>query len=65
MGSLNKYQHYGLKKASTTNLAIAWAPWCLGGKGRMDPHSSPYIIPNNDPYYPFPHSLLSTRENKP
>ena len=28
----------------------------------MDPSSSPYIIPNNSPYHPFPHSLLSTRE---
>ena len=28
----------------------------------MDPYSSPYIIPNNRPQYPFPHSLLSTRE---
>ena len=25
----------------------------------MDPHSSPYIIPNNSPQYPFPHSLQS------
>ena len=29
----------------------------------MDPDSSPYIIPNNNPYNPFPHSLLSTRES--
>ena len=28
----------------------------------MDPYSSPYIIPNNGPRNPFPHSLLSTRE---
>ena len=28
----------------------------------MDPYSSPYIIPNNSPYNPFPHSFLSTRE---
>ena len=28
----------------------------------MDPYSSPYIIPNNSHYNPFPHSLLSTRE---
>ena len=27
----------------------------------MDPYSSPYIIPNNNPYNPFPHSRLSTR----
>ena len=25
----------------------------------MDPYSSPYIIPNNSPHNPFPHSLLS------
>ena len=29
----------------------------------MDPYSSPYIIPTNNPYNPFPHSLLSTRES--
>ena len=29
----------------------------------MDPYSSPYIIPNNSHYNPFPHSLLSTRES--
>ena len=28
----------------------------------MDPKNGTYIIPNNDPYNPFPHSLLSTRE---
>ena len=28
----------------------------------MDPYSSPYIIPNNSPHNPFPHSLLSTRQ---
>ena len=28
----------------------------------MDDFSSPYIIPNINPYNPFPHSLLSTRE---
>ena len=28
----------------------------------MDSYSSPYIIPNNSPYNPLPHSLLSTRE---
>ena len=28
----------------------------------MDPYSSPYIIPNDSPQYPYPHSLLSTRE---
>ena len=37
-------------------------PWCLGGNGGMDPYSSPYIMPNNSPHSPFPHSLLSTRE---
>ena len=31
----------------------------------MDPYSSPYIIPNNNPYTPFLHSLLSTRESVP
>ena len=30
----------------------------------MDPYSSPYIIPNNNPYNPFPHSLQSTRETR-
>ena len=40
----------------------AVSPWCLGGNGGMDPYSSPYIIPNKNPYSPFPHSLLSTRE---
>ena len=30
----------------------------------MDPYGSPYIIPNNKPYNPFPHSLLSTRERR-
>ena len=30
----------------------------------MDPYSSPYIIPNKNPYVPFPHSLLSTKELK-
>ena len=34
----------------------------LVGNGGMDPYSSPYIIPNNSPHIPFPHSLLSTRE---
>ena len=28
----------------------------------MDPYSSPYITTKNNPYNPFPHSLLSTRE---
>ena len=28
----------------------------------MNPYSSPYIIPNNSSQYPFPHSLLSSRE---
>ena len=28
----------------------------------MDPYSSPYIILNDSPYNPFPHSVLSTRE---
>ena len=28
----------------------------------MDPYSSPYIIPNNSPHSPFPHSLLRTRQ---
>ena len=28
----------------------------------MDPYSSPYIIPKNSPQYPFPHSLLGTRQ---
>ena len=28
----------------------------------MDPYSSPYIIPNNIPHNPFPHSLLRTRQ---
>ena len=28
----------------------------------MDPYNSPYIIPNNNPYNPFLHSLPSTRE---
>ena len=40
----------------------AWlTPWCLGGNGGMDFYSSPYIIPNNNPSNPFPHSLLGTR----
>ena len=30
----------------------------------MDSYSSPnIIIPKNNPYNPFPHSLLSTRES--
>ena len=29
----------------------------------MDPYSSPYIIPQNSPQYPFPHSLLRTRQS--
>ena len=29
--------------------------WILGPK--------PYIVPNNSPHNPFPHSLLSTRES--
>ena len=29
----------------------------------MDPYSSPYIIPNNNPYNPFLHSLLSSRRS--
>ena len=29
----------------------------------MDPHSSPYIIPNNRFHNPFPHSLLRTRQS--
>ena len=28
----------------------------------MDTYSRPYIIPNNNVYNPFPHSLLRTRE---
>ena len=36
---------------------------CLGGNGGMDPYSSPYMIPNYNPYNPFPHALLSTRES--
>ena len=28
----------------------------------MDPHSSLYIIPNDSPHNPFPHSLLRTRQ---
>ena len=36
--------------------------WFLVGNGRMDHHSSHYIIPNNSRRYPFPHSLPSTRE---
>ena len=28
----------------------------------MDPYSSPYRMLNNNPYNPFPHSLLSARE---
>ena len=28
----------------------------------MDPYSSPYIIPNNSPHNPFPHSLIGTRQ---
>ena len=31
----------------------------------MDPYSSPYIIPTNHPYNPFPPSLLSNRELSP
>ena len=42
------------------NLGLA--PWCLRGKGGMDPYGSPYIIPDNDPYNPVPLSLLGTRE---
>ena len=38
------------------------AVWCLGGSGGMDPHSTPYIIPNDNPYNLLPHALLSTRE---
>ena len=34
------------------------SPWCLGGNGAMDPYSSPYIIPNNNPSNPFPLSVL-------
>ena len=30
----------------------------------MYPYSSPYIIPNNSPHNPFPHSLLRTRQKK-
>ena len=29
----------------------------------MDPYSSPYIIHNNTPHNPFPHSLLRIRQN--
>ena len=28
----------------------------------MDRYSCPYIIPNNSPHNPFPHSLLRTRQ---
>ena len=38
--------------------------WFLVGNGGMDPCSSPYIIPNNSPHNPFPHSLLRTRQLK-
>ena len=37
------------------------ALWCLGGNGGMDVCSSPYIAPSNNPYNPFPYSLLSSR----
>ena len=40
-------------------------PWCLAGNGGMDPSSSPYIVPNNSPQNPFPHSLLRTRQERP
>ena len=29
----------------------------------MDPYSSPYIIPNNSPHDPFPHSPLRTTQS--
>ena len=31
--------------------------WCLVGNGGMDPHSSPFILFNDNPHNPFPHSL--------
>ena len=41
-------------------VIAAFSVWCLGNGG-MDPYSSPYIIPNNSPHNPFPHSLRRTR----
>ena len=37
----------------------------LVGNGGVDPYSRPYIISNNSPHTPFPHSLLSTRQTWP
>ena len=47
---------------STCHRQKPSTPWCLAGNGGVDPYTSPYIIPNNSPHNPFPHSLLSTRK---
>ena len=45
------------------NSRALWCgPWFLVGNGGMDPYSSPYVITNIGPQYPFPHSLLRTRQ---
>ena len=36
--------------------------WCSVGNGGMDLYSSPYVIPNNSPHKPVPHSLFRTRQ---
>ena len=48
----------------TPSSRLSTTPCLVGlvGKGELDPYSSLYIIPNNSPHNPFPHSLLSTRE---
>ena len=56
--------YYPLLLRTRSGSVRKLTPWCLGGNGGMDPYSSPYIIPKNNPYVPFPHSLLSTKELK-
>ena len=50
------------KRQRKLGFTVTKSPWCLVGNGGMDPYSSPYIIPIDNPKDPFPHSLLSIRE---
>ena len=47
----------------TSGIEVRAGPgWRETGNGGTDPYSSLYIIPNNSPHNPFPHSLLRTRQ---
>ena len=48
------------RKGFPKDRTVPKTVWFLVGNEGMDPHSSPYIIPNNSPHNPLPHSPLST-----